>query len=265
MARGYTKALERAERLIYVEDQYLWSTEVAVTFADALRAKPELRVIAVLPHVPDQSARLSRVPQDLARNDTMAQLRQAGPGRVAFYGIENHRGLPVYVHAKVCVIDDWWATIGSDNFNRRSWTHDSELSAVVLDSEGGDHSAYARRLRLTLAAEHLDRNFGPEAYPGDISALAPGRTRQDLDDSLLLEVMADCIDPHDMFDAFASSAEALQAWYDGGHQGERPPGRLRQLRRLHLSPATRAWAGPLYRVIHDPDGRPRALRRQHAF
>ena len=136
-------------------------------------------------------------------------------------------GLPVYVHAKVCVIDDWWATIGSDNFNRRCWTHDSELSAVVLDSEGGDHSAYARRLRLTLAAEHLDRKFGPEAYPGDISALERGRTPQDLDDSLLLQVMADCLDPHDMYDAFASSADALQAWYDDGHQGERPPGRLR--------------------------------------
>ena len=114
----------------------------------------------------------------------MAQLLQAGPARVAFYGIENHRGLPVYVHAKVCVIDDWWATIGSDNFNRRSWTHDSELSAVVLDTAGGDHSAYARRLRLTLAAEHLDRELGPEAYPGDISALEPGRTPQDLDDSV---------------------------------------------------------------------------------
>jgi len=171
----------------------------------------------------------------------------------------------VYVHAKVCVIDDWWTTIGSDNFNRRSWTHDSELSAVVLDAEGSDHSAYARRLRLTLAAEHLDRAFGPETYPGDISALERGRTPQDLDDSVLLDVMADCVDPRDMFDAFASSADALQAWYRGGRQGERPPGRLRPLRRLHLSRATRAWAGPLYRLVHDPDGRPRALRRQHAF
>jgi phosphatidylserine/phosphatidylglycerophosphate/cardiolipin synthase-like enzyme len=265
VARGYTKALERAERLIYVEDQYLWSTDVAKTFVDALRSKPQLRVIAVLPHLPDQSTRLSRVPQELARHDTVAQLEEAGPGRVGFYGIENHRGLPVYVHAKICVIDDWWATIGSDNFNRRSWTHDSELSAVVLDTEGGDHSAYARRLRLTLATEHLDRQLGPDAYPGDISVLEPGRAPEDLDDSVLLEVMADCVDSHAMFDAFSSSARALQAWHDGGRQGQRPPGRLRPIHRVHVSPATRAWAGLVYRVILDPDGRPRALRQQRAF
>ena len=69
---------------------------------------------------------------------------EAAPGRVAAYGIENHAGTPVYVHAKVCVIDDIWASVGSDNFNRRSWTHDSELSCgVVLDERD-----YARSLRL---------------------------------------------------------------------------------------------------------------------
>ena len=59
--------------------------------------------------------------------------RSASPDRVHVFDIENHQGTPVYVHAKVCVIDDVWASVGSDNFNRRSWTHDSELSCAVLD------------------------------------------------------------------------------------------------------------------------------------
>ena len=52
VARGYGKALARARDLVYIEDQYLWSPEVAEAFVDSLRRSPELRVIAVLPHLP---------------------------------------------------------------------------------------------------------------------------------------------------------------------------------------------------------------------
>jgi phosphatidylserine/phosphatidylglycerophosphate/cardiolipin synthase-like enzyme len=265
VARGYSKALARAEHLVYIEDQYLWSAEVAEAFVETLDNSPDLRVIAVLPHIPDQSSPLSRVPQNLGRSEAVAMLKEAGGDRVAVYGIENHAGVPVYVHAKVCVMDDCWATIGSDNFNRRSWTHDSELSAVVLDTVGGDHCAYARRLRLTLAAEHLDREVGAAGFPGDISRIETGTAPGDLDDDELLRVMHDCVDGPGMFEAFAFSAARLQAWHDGGRRGERPPGRLRPLSQPRLSRLSRLWARPLYRVVLDPDGRPRALRRRGDF
>ncbi|HET7432040.1 MAG TPA: phospholipase D-like domain-containing protein, partial [Nocardioides sp.] len=150
-------------------------------------------------------------------------------------GIENHAGTPVYVHAKVCVVDDVWTTVGSDNFNRRSWTHDSELSAVVLDAD------YALDLRLTLAAEHLDR----------LGEVAGGGLR---------EVMADCIDPAGLYDAYAASATRLEAWHAGGRVGERPPGRLRPIPLPRLSQVTRTWARVPLNLVHDPDGRPRHLR-----
>jgi phosphatidylserine/phosphatidylglycerophosphate/cardiolipin synthase-like enzyme len=69
-------------------------------------------------------------------------------------------GTPVYVHAKACIIADVRASVGSDN-NRRSWTHDSELSCAVLDETldpreprtvggpGQRARAYARDLRLS--------------------------------------------------------------------------------------------------------------------
>jgi len=176
-------------------------------------------------------------------------LRAAGGDRVAIYGIENHAGTPVYVHAKVCVVDDVWASIGSDNVNRRSWTHDSELSCAILDEVRDDrhpqiidrdgHGArrFARRLRLELAREHLDR------LPGD-----------DLD----------LIDPVGAFDAFASNARDLEAWHRGA-RGGRPPGRLRPYDAPRLSRRTLAWAVPLYHAVYDPDGRPWALRRRHQF
>jgi len=234
VARGYTKAVKTARRLIYVEDQFLWGHHVGEIFTEALRSHPDLHVIAVIPLCPDLTGALGRLPQLLGRRRAIEEMLRVAPDRVAVYGIENVAGTPVYVHAKVCVIDDTWASIGSDNFNRRSWTHDSELSAVVIDTTEGD-DGYARRLRLTLAAEHLDR-------PAD-----------------------DCVDAAAMFAAYAECAERLDAWHDGGRVGPRPRGRLRRIPPPELGPVQRVLAMPAYLVLHDPDGRPGPLRKRDEF
>ncbi|MDT7539109.1 MAG: hypothetical protein QOI82_2694 [Actinomycetota bacterium] len=249
IAHGYTKALQRARCLVYVEDQYLWSTEVAETFAEALQREPELQVIAVLPHHPDQDGRFSLPPNLVGRERAASLLREAGGDRVAIYGIENSAGTPIYVHAKVCVVDDVWATVGSDNFNRRSWTHDSELSAAVLDgtqdsraprdpgAQGDLARRYARDLRMALIAEHLDR--------------------PPTDESL--------VDPRHAFAEMRSAAMALQQWHDAGRTGPRPAGRLRPLVDPPLTTWTKHWAAAAYRTVYDPDGRPRSLRRRRTF
>ncbi|MER5928160.1 phospholipase D-like domain-containing protein [Streptomyces mirabilis] len=187
----------------------------------------------------------------LGRIRALEVLRRAGGDRVAVYSLENHAGTPVYVHAKVCVIDDVWASVGSDNVNRRSWTHDSELSCAVVDETrdsrepmdpgglGDGARVFARELRLSLNLEHLDRDGDGEA--------------------------AALCDPGRAFAAYADSAAALDAWHDGGRHGPRPSGRLRTYHPPHLSRITRALTDPLYRVVADPDGRPRSLRRQGAY
>ena len=78
-------------------------------------------------------------------------LREAGGDRFAMFDLENAAGTPIYVHAKVCVVDDHWMTIGSDNLNLRSWTHDSELTCAVVDPDG----ELPRSVRTSLWAEHL--------------------------------------------------------------------------------------------------------------
>src|SRR4029450_5673496 len=132
-ARPSLKALWRARRLVYLEDQYLWSEDIAQALADALRRSPELRPGAGGPRFPDPDGRVSGPPNRIGQQAALDAVRDAGGDRVAVYDLENERGTPIYVHAKVCVIDDVWAAVGSDNLNRRSWTHDSELSAAVLD------------------------------------------------------------------------------------------------------------------------------------
>lgn len=243
VARGVAKAVSRARRLIYAEDQYLWSREVASKFAAALEAHPDLLLIVVIPLFPDQDGPLSEPPYSVGREAALRVLQRAGGDRVAVYGLENQASTPVYVHSKVCVIDDEWAAIGSDNLNRRSWTHDSELSVAVVDCTPDlagkqPETSEAMRLRLELAREHLDR--------------APD------DDS-------DLVEPQSAFRAFAECADALERWHADGRAGTRPPGRLRRYKAPRLSHFTKAWANPIYRLVYDPDGRPGVLRRRRAF
>ena len=230
VARGYIKALGRARSLVYLEDQYLWSEEVASVFCRALQRHPGLRMVAVIPGHPDQDGRTSAPPNFLGRERPLDMLRRAAPGRFAVYSLENENGTPIYVHAKVCIVDDTWACIGSDNTNRRSWTHDSELSCAVLDEERG----WARSLRLELAAEHLGLHADGAGSPPGTELLG---------------------DPVAMFEEFRASAQRLDAWHGAGRRGPRPTGQLRVYRQPRLSWFTRAWSRPLYRTVFDPDGR----------
>src|SRR5262249_16980617 len=133
IARAYLKAFERARRLVYFEDQYLWSGAAAGFLAERLRAEPRLHVVAVVPRYPDRNGRLSGPPYRAGQQTAIAALRRAGRDRVAVFDLEAPSGWPIYVHAKVCVIDDTWMIVGSDNLNVRSWTNDSELSCAVID------------------------------------------------------------------------------------------------------------------------------------
>jgi hypothetical protein len=142
--------------------------------------------------------------------------------------------------------------VGSDNVNRRSWTHDSELSSAVLDptrdprqptdpaGTGDGARVFARDLRLQLAREHLD-------LPTDGSA------------------DAELLDPARFVAALDASAAELDRWHRAGRRGPRPPGRLRPHQPEQLNALTRAWATPLYRLLEDPDGRPLALRFRNEF
>jgi phosphatidylserine/phosphatidylglycerophosphate/cardiolipin synthase-like enzyme len=244
VARAYLKALRRARRFVYLEDQYLWSATVAEALADALREHDRLHLLAVVPRLPEQAGVLSEAPELVGHGQAVDLLRSAGGDRVAVYDVENLAGTPVYVHAKVCVVDDVWAIAGSDNLNLRSWTHDSELSCAVLDATRDDREPadpaglgdgarrFPRDLRLRLAAEHLGRD------PAD----------------------PELVDPDRWFAAWRASAAELEAWDRGGRRGPRPPGRVREHRPEAVPRWAGWWARPVYRWFVDPDGRPRALR-----
>jgi phosphatidylserine/phosphatidylglycerophosphate/cardiolipin synthase-like enzyme len=243
IAHSYRKAFFRARRLVYLEDQYLWSDQVADLLIGALRRHPDLSVVVVVPRHSDREPRAARIPTMVGRERLMRRCRAAGGDRFLVFDVENEDGVPIYVHAKVAVVDDVWAVIGSDNLNRRSWSHDSELSVAVLDAEpdgrtpddpaslGECARKFARGLRLRLMLEHLGRDPDQDGAEDEL------------------------VDPGQAVTTLQASAEALDDWYAGGCAGPRPPGRLRAHRPPQLSRTERLWATPLYRMLYDPDGR----------
>jgi phosphatidylserine/phosphatidylglycerophosphate/cardiolipin synthase-like enzyme len=147
---SYVRALESAERLIYLENQFLWSSEIAKILLRKVRQPPseDFRLVLVLPAKPNSG-----------RDDTRGQLADLieaddGNGRVlacALRALGELGPCPVYVHAKIGIVDDRWLTLGSANLNEHSLFNDSELNVVTCDGE------LARGTRLRLWAEHLER------------------------------------------------------------------------------------------------------------
>jgi phosphatidylserine/phosphatidylglycerophosphate/cardiolipin synthase-like enzyme len=146
---AYVRALASAERLVYLESQFLWSPEIADLLADKLRNPPsdDFRVVAVLPSHPQSGNDESR-----GQVGYLAEVDD-GSGRFlacALYSRDGAAREPIYVHAKIAIVDDRWLTIGSANLNEHSLFNDTELNLVVCDEQ------LARATRERLWAEHLE-------------------------------------------------------------------------------------------------------------
>jgi phosphatidylserine/phosphatidylglycerophosphate/cardiolipin synthase-like enzyme len=61
----------------------------------------------------------------------------------------------IYVHAKMMLIDDAFASIGSANSNRRGYYSDGETNLFAMREEVADGDNWIRDLRIALWAEHM--------------------------------------------------------------------------------------------------------------
>ncbi|HWH10704.1 MAG TPA: phospholipase D-like domain-containing protein [Solirubrobacteraceae bacterium] len=157
---AYSRALRSAERLVYLENQFLWSPELVAILADKLRRPPtpDFRVVVLLPARANNGA-----------DDTKGQLgvlieADAGAGRLVACTLYSRdpataRSSPVYVHAKIGIVDDTWLTLGSANLNAHSLFNDSEVNIVTHDP------GVVSDVRHRLWAEHLERSV--DAVSGD--------------------------------------------------------------------------------------------------
>jgi phosphatidylserine/phosphatidylglycerophosphate/cardiolipin synthase-like enzyme len=149
LLEAYMGALKRSHRLIYLENQFLWSPEVVAVLRQKLLHPPsdDFRICIVLPRRPNNG-----------NDDTRGQLGvlQAADRRhrllVGTVGPAGREQPSVYVHAKVGVIDDEWLTVGSANLNEHSLFNDTEVNIV------SDDAALARAVREELWSEHLGQD-----------------------------------------------------------------------------------------------------------
>jgi cardiolipin synthase len=149
----YLAAIDAARRSIYIENQAL---SVGIIL-DCLKTAIERGVETVL-LLPAEPAHWVAAARQKAENknffDTLASLDQyenftlAGIAGLDAAGVRRS----VYVHAKLMLVDDAWATIGSCNLHRNSLHGHSELNASFWAPE------IVRALRCELLAEHLSRD-----------------------------------------------------------------------------------------------------------
>jgi phosphatidylserine/phosphatidylglycerophosphate/cardiolipin synthase-like enzyme len=152
----YVRALRAAERFIYIENQFLWSPEIEAVLHDKIvnPPRPDFRLVLLLPAKPNTGVDDTRGVLghliDVDDDHLLAATLYARSGQLAD---------PVYIHAKIAIIDDEWLTLGSANLNEHSLFNDTEMNVVTHDPE------LAKETRLRLWAEHLELSI--DEIPAD--------------------------------------------------------------------------------------------------
>ena len=167
-----------ARALIYIEHQYLSARRVVSALVQALRREPDLELIVVLNQNPDVTAYQQWQNARLAESGLLEHPRA---GVFALWSVApDARGAgpatlnQVFVHSKVVVVDDVWATGGSANLDgvslhsygddftgsvgRRVFRNVRNLDVNVVVHDGtarGLHSRSVADLRARLWSEHL--------------------------------------------------------------------------------------------------------------
>jgi phosphatidylserine/phosphatidylglycerophosphate/cardiolipin synthase-like enzyme len=195
IAQLYANALSNAHHFVYMENQYFWThaffgIDLPFLGTDSPDMERNIRELAaalqrgatvalVLPDHPN----VGRAFTDAG----LTRLREEAPdaaaqGRIQAFclaasleveGAEDYR--PIYVHAKVTIIDDVWSTVGSANLNNRGMRDDTEMNVATLNAE------LARGLRMLLWAEHLEL-IGEESMLTVAFHLGHQRQRRSIDE-----------------------------------------------------------------------------------
>lgn len=217
----YLRQIARAKKWIYAESQYFASRSIAEAMIARVQEDNPPEIVIVHPSHAD--GWLEQQAMDHARAELVRSIEEADTqGRFSIWSPYTGE-TPVYVHAKIMIIDDEILRIGSANLNNRSMGLDSETD-VFIDAtrEGNEHAADAiGALRRSLLAEHCGLEEGDVwkllSRYGSMAGLidhSRGDSQRSLrryhppdlnsaQEALAHSALLDPEDPNDMFEPFA--------------------------------------------------------------
>lgn len=152
----YLDTIAAARDCIYIESQYFCSDHITRAIRRRLADPDGPDIVVINPfaaqgHLEDQAMHVtrSRMIRQLRARDRYGRFR-------IFYPVTDS-GQPIYVHAKIMIVDDRILRVGSSNIDRRSMGFDTECDVAI---EAPDDAARALILacRDSLLAEHLGRD-----------------------------------------------------------------------------------------------------------
>ncbi len=151
----FVEQIARAKRFVYAETQYFASRRIAEAIARRLAEAdpPEFVILNPL----SASGWLQAEVMDSARVRLLhAVLEHDHARRFAMFAPYTAAGTPIYVHAKLTIVDDEIVRVGSANMNNRSMGLDSECD-VFIDTARPANAHVGEKitgLRHMLIAEH---------------------------------------------------------------------------------------------------------------
>lgn len=146
--------IARAERFIYMENQYLTSRKIADALAARLKEDDPPEIVIVHPETAE--GWLEQQAMDHARNTIAKALAEVDHANRFGLFVAYSGETPIYIHAKLAIFDDTILRVGSANLNNRSMGLDSECDVFIDCARPGNAHACdgIAALRYSLLAEH---------------------------------------------------------------------------------------------------------------
>lgn len=151
----YVEHIARARRFFYAETQYFASRKIAEAISRRLDEPDPPEFVIINPRRAD--GWLEQQAMDTARVRLVdALLEHDHADRFRIYVPFTSGGTPIYVHAKLAIVDDEVLRVGSANMNNRSMGLDSECDVFIDACRPANAGIEARieKIRHSLIAEH---------------------------------------------------------------------------------------------------------------